>query len=534
MTETAPITNFQPVELTDADSNHQPAATDAPTPDKRRNSSRNRWVVGAVGALAAVGWFVVTNDSGTNSDGDDVPTVPANTADVIVTDLVQETSFDGTLGTIAGEPISASTDGVVTAIAASGATVHESDVLYRIDDEPVSLLYGDTPAYRDITLGSQSASILAAGSGVVTDIAAVGSIIEQGDIAYWVDGQPVVALYGTSPMFRTLENLSPDIAGADVLQLEQALAELGFTLDDTLDIDGVFTFGTRLAVEDWQEAHWLEIDGIVEVTDVVFIPGPSQVVELEVSTGGSVNPGVPVMALSTGDALTGDDVAQLEESLADQGFDANGTMTVDGVFTVETRQAVIDWQTSVGQTADGVVNLGDAVFLPTSARIAEQLVTPGASVNVGTPIVGISSADQVVRVDIRAADQGLIEIGDAVTVILPAFDETPATIASISTTVTIGPDGDALFEAIVELDDATAAAGLNEAPVTVEVVGESVTGVTAVPVTALVALVEGGYAVEKQTANGYQLVRVEPGFFADGLVEITSDSLTVGDTVAQP
>lgn len=67
-----------------------------------------------------------------------------------------------------------------------------------------------------------------------------------------------------------------------------------------------------------------------------------------------------------------------------------------------------------------------------------------------------------------------------------------------------------------------------------EVVGDSALGVTAVPVTALVALAEGGYAVEVETATGYQLVRVEPGFFADGLVAIISDSVAVGDTVTLP
>ena len=78
------------------------------------------------------------------------------------------------------------------------------------------------------------------------------------------------------------------------------------------------------------------------------------------------------------------------------------------------------------------------------------------------------------------------------------------------------------------------AAGLDEAPVDVEVISDSVLDVIAVPVSALVALAEGGYAVEMQTATGTQLVSVEPGFYAGGLVEVKSGGLSVGDLVVVP
>ena len=155
--------------------------------------------------------------------------------------------------------------------------------------------------------------------------------------------------------------------------------------------------------------------------------------------------------------------------------------------------------------------------------------------NQGAPVLAVSSAEQVVRVNVPAAEQALIEAGDPVAVILPGFVEAPATVLSVSSVATIGQDGEALFEAIVELDDPTVAAGLDEAPVDVIVDGDSATGVLAVPVTALVALTEGGYAVEVQTeAGGFQLVAVEPGFFAGGLVEVSSSSLSAGDVVTLP
>ena len=58
---------------------------------------------------------------------------------------------------------------------------------------------------------------------------------------------------------------------------------------------------------------------------------------------------------------------------------------------------------------------------------------------------------------------------------------------------------------------------------------------TAVPVSALVALAEGGYAVEVQQADGTTvLAAVEPGFYADGLVEITDTQVQPGMVVIVP
>jgi multidrug efflux pump subunit AcrA (membrane-fusion protein) len=88
---------------------------------------------------------------------------------------------------------------------------------------------------------------------------------------------------------------------------------------------------------------------------------------------------------------------------------------------------------------------------------------------------------------------------------------------------------------VVELDDVAAAAGLDQAPVDVEVITDRADGVMAVPVTALVALAEGGYAVEVEQPDGTtRLVAVDPGMYAEGLVEVASDGLQPGDRVVAP
>ncbi len=85
------------------------------------------------------------------------------------------------------------------------------------------------------------------------------------------------------------------------------------------------------------------------------------------------------------------------------------------------------------------------------------------------------------------------------------------------------------------LDRDGAGAGLDEAPVEVEIIDDRAVDVLAVPVSALLALSEGGYAVEIDAGNGTtRLVAVEVGMYADGFVEVTTAELSAGDRVVTP
>ena len=117
---------------------------------------------------------------------------------------------------------------------------------------------------------------------------------------------------------------------------------------------------------------------------------------------------------------------------------------------------------------------------------------------------------------------------------LPDGSEVQATIVEVASVATVA-NNSAVFEVTIALDDPSAAQGLDEAPVDVLIVTASARGVLAVPVTSLLVLAEGGYAVQVDAGNGQtRLVGVEPGFFADGLVEVTSSGLVAGDRVVVP
>ncbi len=70
-------------------------------------------------------------------------------------------------------------------------------------------------------------------SGVITRMPLPGDVINRGQPVYRVDNQPVVLMYGDVAAYRMLD---PGVTGPDVRQLEENLTVLGyggFTLDDT-------------------------------------------------------------------------------------------------------------------------------------------------------------------------------------------------------------------------------------------------------------------------------------------------------------
>ena len=88
----------------------------------------------------------------------------------------------------------------------------------------------------------------------------------------------------------------------------------------------------------------------------------------------------------------------------------------------------------------------------------------------------------------------------------------------------------------VAVDDPTTTNLPDQTPVTVAFTSNSSKGVLAAPVTALVALAGGGYAVEVVDSGGAtHLAAVTPGLYAvGGLVEVTGSGITEGTTVVIP
>jgi peptidoglycan hydrolase-like protein with peptidoglycan-binding domain len=236
---------------------------------------------------------------------------------------------------------------------------------------------------------------------------------------------------------------------------------------------------------------------------------------------------VPAYRPLTEGAEDGRDVRQLERNLAALGYDADGELVVDQQFTAETTAAVEAWQEDLGVEPDGAVGLGDVVFLPGPQRIGEHGLAQGSPLAPGAAVMEVASPAQIIELDLPADQQALVAVDDAVVVELPDGTRVPATVAKVGTvaesqTLPGGEAGEPTIPVTIRLDEA-APTNLDQAPVTIELTKEARPDVLAVPVTALVALRGGGYAVEVSDGTTTRLVAVEPGLYADGYVEITGE-----------
>ena len=239
-----------------------------------------------------------------------------------------------------------------------------------------------------------------------------------------------------------------------------------------------------------------------------------------------------------GEQLSGPDVRVLEQNLAALGFiTASSQATVDDRFTGSTAEAIRAWQKSIGAPATGVVEPSDVVVREAAVRVVGRTVQVGAAS--GGSVLSVSPTDILVSLVVKASRQALVPIGRAVSVVVPDGPSLPAKVAAVSSTADADPQGDPPDTVNVEvaLDDPSAVGSLTNSPVDVVITSNVAEDVLAVPVEALLALSEGGYAVERVEGDSSNLVGVETGEFASGLVEVRPTRgarLVQGDRVVVP
>jgi len=173
---------------------------------------------------------------------------------------------------------------------------------------------GDAGSYTVVLPGSPGSAASGSGASTFTWLPALGQTIRQGQQIYQVSGTPVVLLYGNVPAYR---DLSPGMTGADVAELNADLVRLGYATASALGPRpgwDYFSAETAYALELLQVHLGLTATGTLALGQAVFLPGAIQVTALGTGTvpGAAATAGATVL---TGSSLTPVVTIDLDASL---------------------------------------------------------------------------------------------------------------------------------------------------------------------------------------------------------------------------
>ena len=184
---------------------------------------------------------------------------------------------------------------------------------------------GDAGSYSVVNQAQGSAGSPGSsgtGGGTYTSLPAVGQVVRQGRVLYAVSGAPVVLLYGITPAYR---DLAEGDTGPDVTELNTDLVTLGYLSAADLGARSGWDYysgETAYGVELLQAHLGMTQTGSLDLGQTVFLPGPIEVTGYGTDTvlGGTATEGaVALTASSTTPEVTIDlDAADQSEVHAGQ------------------------------------------------------------------------------------------------------------------------------------------------------------------------------------------------------------------------
>jgi hypothetical protein len=176
---------------------------------------------------------------------------------------------------------------------------------------------------NDGTLGyAGSYSVVNQAAGTLTGLPAVGDVIDQGMILYWVSGSPVVLLRGSIPAYRTV---SRGTSGPDVQQLNADLVALGKATSSQLNPKSDrFSAATARALKKLQDALGVDQTGVLALGQAVFQPSGTRITKVSAILGTQAPPGGVVLEASSTDRVVTIELDAAEQSV----FKAGDPVTI--------------------------------------------------------------------------------------------------------------------------------------------------------------------------------------------------------------
>lgn len=305
-------------------------------PRADRPSSGRRWALRLglpLSAVALVGAVIYLGgrDAAQAESAQGEP-VALSSTQVQRRDLVEVESLSGTLGYGDSRAVSGALAGTVTWVAGAGSVRTRNQILHMVDESPVLLMYGVTPAYRDMASGQQ---------------------------------------------------------GRDVLQLERNLSALGFDADGDMAVDGAFDGYTAEAVRQWQESWSLDQTGVVERGRVVFLPGARRVAVVSAKVGGAATGAI--MTTTSSARTVAVDLDARRQDLVELGAAAtvelaDGSEARATVTSIGRVATAVDAESTPTVSIEFTVAAGDATGLPDSSPVSVEVEADRARDVLAVPV----------------------------------------------------------------------------------------------------------------------------------------------------
>lgn len=427
------------------------------------------------------------------------------------------------------------------------------------------------------------AAVLVGQGGTVTALPRAGDVVGSGEQLLAVDGRPMLVLPGETPLWRVLR-LGDE--GADVATLRQALIALGYaagepggtTFDRSLDEAVGALYRDRGHPEpaasgrtsDEARQARLEVENATSAVAAARAAlreraaGPTAAdraearaavvaaeAALQAAQARATRP-VPEGAAAPADVVQGDDAAEPQAPHHEPVDDELPALRA-AVDAARARAAELDKapdtgaehaavtaataaleaaQRALAASTSNAVGPGDVLLVP-DGSVRVHAVQASAGDPADKALLEWTGTTLLARATTTPDQAAGVAPGAAATVQLPDGRSVAATVTEVRPATTqqeraVPPTVEVAF------DDAAAVAGTGAVGVGIELAGDAGSEGLVVPVTALLALAEGGYAVEVDTEEGARLVGVEVLRIADTRVQVRAPGLDVGDQVVVP
>jgi hypothetical protein len=522
-------------------------------------------------------------------------------------DLENKEEYNGTLQQTDKKVLKTATTGVVTYLPDEGAVISFGEILFAIDNKPAILLEGETPFYRSLDMNSDPGKDIEqlenalvflgyAADDFVPDqtfdqttsdmlnslftdygIETKSEITPEEQIAIKNKEDQIETIQDTIDSGgTTLAEVNNKKKTLDDLQEDSVttLAEVNSkkkTLDDAIE-NSTKENAAWQAATDLIDGYYQQIELLKDLTNPNTAAKSQDTRDDEIKNYEDlIEEQKRIREMEEGEGSVVDAAEALAIENAQKAYDKtlesynNGVDAAQALAIENAQKAYDEALESYNKGVDKAAELQQAeeeleelqlaakseTFSPTNALASETpiivgsyITSEGSVVAANSQMYNISSTGVEVVFQIDASDQDMVSVGDSVEVELPSEERIKATISYIDPVVTQGQNGD-FIEVKLDISSSEGIKVYDQAPVDVFVTSEVSQDVLYVPVNALIALAEGGYALEVYNGESEvgvfegvsgvdtTYVGVEIGVFTDGFVEV-SGNISEGMIVVVP